>query len=80
MPHFSYQVDRLLDQGSHKRLLVMVRDVEIRKSSSATISLTLLNSRLQGSKQINLSLEEAEFALLGPINGGNAPLPPLNTL
>ena len=81
MPHFSYQVDRLLDQGCHKRMLVMVRDVETKRSSSSpVISLTLLNSRLQGSKQINLALEESEFALLGPINGGNTPLRPLNTL
>ena len=52
MPHFSCQVDRLLDPGSNKRLLVLVRDVDIPNSSSKPplISLTLLNSRLQGSK------------------------------
>ena len=60
----------------------MVRDVEIPNSSSKPpiVSLTLLNSRLQGCKQINFSLEEADFALLGPLNGGNTPMTPLHTL
>lgn len=62
----------------------MVRDVELKHSResgpSATISLTLLNSRLQGSKQINLSLQEMDFALLGPLNQGNTSVTPLNTL
>ena len=82
MPHFSYQVDRLLDQGSStKHLIVMVRDVELRGSSQLPIiSMTLLNSRLQGSKQIDLSLSEADFTLLGPINSGNKPIAPLSTL
>ena len=58
MPHFSYQVDRLLDDGvgpagstKPKHLLAMVRDVETgRGSSLPVITLTLLNSRLTGSK------------------------------
>ena len=76
MPHFSYQVDRLLGQdGAAKRVLVMVRDVDSGRSRALPqISLTLLNSRLQGSKQINLNLEETSFALLGPLNSGNDPI------
>jgi len=57
----------------------MVRDVETTHSKGKSgslpeISLTLLNSRLTGSKQINLALSEEEFALLGPLNAGNKPL------
>lgn len=95
MPHFSYQVDKLMASAASsattnsagkvsKRVLVMVRDVESSRSSSRsalpTISLTLLNSRLQGSKQISLSLEETEFSLLGPLNSGNTPIQPLNMI
>lgn len=81
MPHFSYQVDRLLEPSSNtKRLLAMVRDVSTDKNNQPYISLTLLNSRLQGSKQIDLSLEESEFSLLGPLNGGNNQIAPFNTV
>lgn len=58
MPHFSYQVDRLLDDGvgpagstMPKYLLAMVRDVDTSHGNSLpSVSLTLLNSRLTGSK------------------------------
>ena len=77
MPHFAYEVDRL-QQGNQETLMnVMVRDVDFTKDGKPIISCTLLNSRLQGSKQTGPT-NQSEFFLLGALD--TKPVKPLGSV
>ena len=77
MPHFAYEVDRL-QQGNQETLVnIMVRDVDFEKDGTPIVSCTLLNSRLQGSKQTGPT-HQSEFFLLGALD--TKPVKPLGNV
>ena len=78
MPHFAYEIDSLQQGNGQKLVNVMVRDVRFDKiTGKPYISLSLLNSKLQGSRQTGMTNEQ-EFHLLGETE--QKPIKPLGTI
>ena len=78
MPHFAYEIDSLQQGNGQKLVNVMVRDVRFDKiTGKPYISLSLLNSKLQGSRQKGMTNEQ-EFHLLGETE--QKPIKPLGAI